>query len=262
MPAPPLPEVIVPALPQDWTWRYYYTAEQSFGRTPNRHIRRRRLEEIGRWLLPEKISSALDVGCGPAEMSALIRRLTNGRGDVVSLDLGLGFVNLARAIQQANGGELKFILADATRIPLRAESFDLVVTMEMIEHVPRWADFVAEAARLLRPDGLLIISTPTRAGLHSWLKRGWQFFTGWEQVNRACLRGEGHDYEKFLAAREVIAAAGRCGFTLEETQVKIFVFSFLPPALLGLNRFVENVLERIPGLRELGVTRFYKFRKR
>src|SRR5262249_375494 len=153
----------------------------SFGRAPSRYIRKRRLEEIGQWLAGEKVCSALELGCGPAEMSALIRRLNGPGCEVVSLDLGLGFVPLADAIGRANDGFLKFVLGNATQLPFPAESFDLVVTMEMVEHVPHWPKVIAEAARVLKPNGVLIISTPTCAGFHSWLKRVWQWFTGWEK---------------------------------------------------------------------------------
>lgn len=262
MPEPaPIPEVVVPPLPGDWTYRYYYTAEFPFGRAPSRYVRRRRLAEIAPWMAQEKARVALELGCGPAELSTLIRKVNAGACQVVSLDLGLGFVPLATAIAQANGGQLEFVLGNATALPFPGDTFDLVVTTEMLEHVPQWSRVIAEAARVLRPNGVLIISTPTRAGFHSWLKRAWQWLTGWEKVNQACLRGEGQDYEKFLSAREVITEARRLGFQLDSTKVKIFVFSFLPPALLGLNRLAETLLEALPGLKQLGVTRFYQFRK-
>lgn len=257
-----LPEVTVPRLPEDWTYRYYYTDEFPFGRPPSQHIRKRRLNEIGEWLLDEKPRAALDVGCGPAQMSALINRLRGKDCQVVSLDLGVDFVGLAGAIAEANGAKLQFIVGNATKLPLQPGTFDLLITMEMIEHVPQWPVFLAESARVLRPNGVLIISTPTRAGFHSWLKRIKQWFTGWEKVNQACLRGEGHDYEKFLARDEVVAEAQKHGFALEACKVKIFVFSIIPPALFGINLLMEKICEAVPGLDQLGVTRFYKFRKK
>jgi 2-polyprenyl-3-methyl-5-hydroxy-6-metoxy-1,4-benzoquinol methylase len=257
-----LPEVIVPRLPDNWTYRYYYTDEFPFGRAPSQHIRKRRLAEIGAWLMGEKPRAALDVGCGPAEMSALIHLLRGAECQVVSLDLGVDFVGLAGAIAQANGAQLQFVVGNAIKLPLEPASFDLVVTMEMVEHVPQWATFISESARVLRPNGLLIISTPTRAGFHSWLKRIKQWFTGWEKVNQACLRGEGQDYEKFLARNEVVAEAEKRGFVLEDCKVKIFVFSIIPPALFGINLLMEKIFETFPGISQLGVTRFYKFRKK
>jgi SAM-dependent methyltransferase len=51
---------------------------------------------------------------------------------------------------------------DAQAIPLPDRSVDLVVSFETIEHVPDPAGFVAECARVLVPDGTLIVSTPNR----------------------------------------------------------------------------------------------------
>jgi SAM-dependent methyltransferase len=257
-----LPELTLPPRLDDWVYRYYFTDEYPFGRRPSRHVRERRLQEIARWLGDRAPGRALDVGCGPAEMSAVLCRRFGPGCEVVSLDLGPSFAPLARTIVEANGGRFRFLVGNAVRLPLQPASFDLVITMEMIEHVPRWREFLAEAARVLQPGGRLIVSTPTRAGFHSWLKRAWQALTGWEKVNQACLRGEGTDYERFLAREEVVAAAAMAGLALEAVKVKIFVFSFIPRPLFGLNRLAEAALERTPGLRELGVCRFYLFRKR
>jgi SAM-dependent methyltransferase len=258
---PHMPKVVIPPLPGEWTYRYYYTDEYPFGRRPSRYVRQRRLEELGAWLAGAGPRRALEVGCGPAELTALLHRLEGGPREVMSLDIGRGFVPLARSIVEANGGSFRFVVGDAIRLPFAKASFDLVVTTEMIEHVPAWPEFLGEAARVLRPGGTLMISTPTRAGFHSWLKRAYQSLTGWEKINQAALRGEGMDYERFLSRAEVVHEAKNRGFILDDCKVKIFVFSFIHPSLFGLNRLVERIFENMPGLCELGVTRFYKFRK-
>lgn len=258
----PLPALQIPVLKDDWVYKYYYTEEYGFGRAPSRYVRERRIQEVGEWAAQEKPTRALELGCGPAEVSALLSKLHGNKCFVVSLDLNVGFASLARAIMRANGGESRFVVGNATRLPVAAEAFDMLITMEMVEHVPQWRDFLFEAARILKPGGCLIVSTPTRAGFHSWMKRIWQFFTGWEKVNQACLRGEGSDYEKFLSRAEVVEAAEKAGFEFEDAKVRIFVFSFIPPWLLAPNRWAEWLLERIPIVRELGVCRFYKFRRK
>jgi SAM-dependent methyltransferase len=55
------------------------------------------------------------------------------------------------------------VRADATRLPLRAQSVDLVVSFETIEHVPDAQALVVEIRRVLRPGGRLVLSTPNRA---------------------------------------------------------------------------------------------------
>lgn len=59
-----------------------------------------------------------------------------------------------------------FVLADAQRLPFRNCTFDIVVAGELIEHILSPERFVKEAYRILKPKGLLIITTPNR---ESWI---------------------------------------------------------------------------------------------
>lgn len=61
---------------------------------------------------------------------------------------------------------LRFLVGDAHDIPLETASVDVVVSFETLEHVRDQAQFLSEIKRVLRPDGLLIISTPDRT-VHS-----------------------------------------------------------------------------------------------
>ena len=52
--------------------------------------------------------------------------------------------------------------SDATALPLDDQSIDVIVSFETIEHIPQPSDFLAECLRVLKGDGLLVISTPDR----------------------------------------------------------------------------------------------------
>lgn len=55
---------------------------------------------------------------------------------------------------------VEFLQSVVPPLPFAAESFDCVITFQVIEHIRRDLDFVAEAARVLRPGGLLVLTTP------------------------------------------------------------------------------------------------------
>ena len=60
------------------------------------------------------------------------------------------------------GEDVELLRADIRDLPFESESFDVVVCFEVIEHVERQADALAELKRVLRPDGTLLISSPNR----------------------------------------------------------------------------------------------------
>lgn len=104
--------------------------------------------------------SALDVGCGAGLLTEPLARLG---AQVTGLDAALENVAVAQehAINQA-------LVIDYRATPveqLAGERFDLVTSMEVIEHVADPAGFVAALADRLSPDGLLILSTPNRTPL-------------------------------------------------------------------------------------------------
>ncbi len=77
-----------------------------------------------------------------------------------------GFDNTPEAVRYAQrryGAErVKFSVADAGRLPLGDDAVELVTSFETIEHVPSDVAVIAELARILRPGGKLICSTPNR----------------------------------------------------------------------------------------------------
>jgi SAM-dependent methyltransferase len=79
---------------------------------------------------------------------------------VVGLEIDAEAV--AHATKKYRRDNLHFVEADIRIAPLRASQFDLVVCFEAIEHITRPEVVLAEARRILRPDGVLVISTPER----------------------------------------------------------------------------------------------------
>lgn len=99
----------------------------------------------------------LDLASGEGYGSDLLAQVAN---TVIGVDIDKAAVEFANR-QYVRPG-LRYINAPATALPLKNDSIDVVVSFETIEHLVDHATFMNEIQRVLRPDGLLIISSPNR----------------------------------------------------------------------------------------------------
>lgn len=101
----------------------------------------------------------LDLGCGDGALTYL---LCKKGAEVVGVDnseLGLKY---AKDFLSSKGFQPKLILGSAYDIPLSGDLFDYIVASEIIEHLQEPERLLAEARRLLKNEGKIIISTPYR----------------------------------------------------------------------------------------------------
>ncbi|MFT3967208.1 MAG: bifunctional 2-polyprenyl-6-hydroxyphenol methylase/3-demethylubiquinol 3-O-methyltransferase UbiG, partial [Sphingobium sp.] len=142
---------------------------------------------------------ALDVGCGAGLLSEPLARLG---AEVTGVDATPANIEVARAHAKITGFPIQYQEGSAEM--LDAPPFDLVTCMEVIEHVEDPALFVSHLARLVRPDGLLVLSTPNRTALSrlAMITIG----EGLKLVPRGT-----HDWSRFLRPEELeahLAASG------------------------------------------------------
>jgi len=97
----------------------------------------------------------LEAGCGEGYGADLLAGVARR---VVALD----YDEAAVAHVASRYPRLEVMRANLTELPLPDASFDVVVNFQVIEHLWDQARFVAECARVLRPSGLLMVSTPNR----------------------------------------------------------------------------------------------------
>ena len=100
--------------------------------------------------LPERIGRLLDVGCG---MGELLARLGKRASVAVGVDISPGMV---RALGKRRP---RVIVADADRLPFADGSFDCVVSVTLLQNMPDPRRTVAEMKRVVRPGGLVIVTT-------------------------------------------------------------------------------------------------------
>jgi SAM-dependent methyltransferase len=103
------------------------------------------------------VGRALDVGCGSAGNTAVLR---DAGWQVTGLEYSPAAAALARS------RDLPIVRGDARHLPFPDESFDLVMSTDMWEHIEEDHEVAAEAARVLRPGGRLLVAVP--AGMDLW----------------------------------------------------------------------------------------------
>lgn len=158
--------------------------------------------------------AVLDVGCGGG---LLCEPLTRLGASVTGIDPAERNIPAARAHARLTGLEIDYRNATAEEIAAGGERFDIVLSMEVIEHVPDQPGFVSTCAALLKPGGLLIISTINRTAKSFALA-----IVGAEYVLRWLPRGT-HDWRRFVTPEEIMRMQNNAG--LEPVDCKGFIFN-------------------------------------
>ena len=100
-------------------------------------------------------ASVLDAGCGVGYGTAHLARVAER---VVGVDVSDDAVSYA--VAHYAGPNVEFLAADVLELPFADDSFGVVCSFEIVEHVSDAERFVAELARVLKPGGRLVLSTP------------------------------------------------------------------------------------------------------
>ncbi len=131
------------------------------------------------WLDIPPGGTALDVGSGPGNVTAALARAAGPDGLALGIDISEPM--LARAVRAQAGPQVGFLRADAQRLPFRDQTFDAVLSIAMLQLIPKPSAALAEMARVLRPGARMAVMVPTarRAGALTRLlpDGGAHFFT-------------------------------------------------------------------------------------
>jgi 2-polyprenyl-6-hydroxyphenyl methylase / 3-demethylubiquinone-9 3-methyltransferase len=150
--------------------------------------------------------TALDVGCGAGLLAEPLARMG---AKVTGLDAAPENIGAARAHAAAMGLDLEYVAGGIEDLPGRR--FDLVTSMEVIEHVSNPAAFVAGLAEALAPGGLMILSTPNRTALSRLA------MITFGEGSGAIPKGT-HDWHQFLTPDELTALLEGAGLKVSDLR--------------------------------------------
>jgi SAM-dependent methyltransferase len=132
------------------------TGERTVPGVPEENYWFRRHEVAYEFLLPfVRGRRVLEVGCGEGYGTALLAT------QAASI-MGVDYDALTIAHAAATYPIAEFVRANLAALPVADRSVDVVATLQVIEHVWNHGEFVRECLRVLRPGGLLLVTTPNR----------------------------------------------------------------------------------------------------
>ncbi|KPF78200.1 3-demethylubiquinone-9 3-methyltransferase [alpha proteobacterium AAP81b] len=153
--------------------------------------------------------TALDIGCGAGLMTEPLARMG---AEVTGIDAAPENIAAAEAHAAAGGLAIGYRALSVEELAAEGVSADIVTCFEVVEHVADRDSFFAALARLVRPGGLVVMSTPNRTPL-SWAV----LIAGAEYLARAIPRGA-HDWQKFMTPAELTAALAAVGIEVTATR--------------------------------------------
>lgn len=196
------------ALAGDW-WNPRGTSAMLHRITPVRtaHIRAEAVAHFGlnaKSRRPLAGLSALDVGCGAGLMAEPLARMG---ASITGIDAAPENIAAAQAHAKAGGLTIAYHCIAVEDLADSGEQYDLITCLEVVEHVAGRDAFFAGLARLLKPGGLAIFSTPNRTAA-SWAV----VIAGAEYITRSIPRGA-HDWSRFFTPDELAEALQNAGLT-------------------------------------------------
>jgi ubiquinone/menaquinone biosynthesis C-methylase UbiE len=102
----------------------------------------------------------LECGMGPGHLLGLVEHWFP-RKKVCGLDIDVPTIKQARQ----SSTQARLLAASAEALPFPEQTFEAVLSLHMVEHLPEPDNFFREAARVLKPSGLLIFATPNPIGI-------------------------------------------------------------------------------------------------
>jgi len=148
----------------------------------------------------------LDIGCGGGLLSEPMCKLG---ANVVGIDASSKNIEVAKFHAKKNNLKINYICSSPEKLRM-GKKFDVILNMEIIEHVDDIDFFIKKSSQLLKKNGLMFVAT-----LNKTLKSYFFAIIGAEYVLRWLPIGT-HDWEKFVKPKDLIEISKRNSLNIEE----------------------------------------------
>jgi 2-polyprenyl-6-hydroxyphenyl methylase/3-demethylubiquinone-9 3-methyltransferase len=157
--------------------------------------------------------SVLDIGCGGGLVSEPLARLG---ASVTGIDPAPENIEAAKAHAEGARVKVSYRATTAEEIAAEGMTFDAVLLLEVVEHVPDVPAFLKLVAKLVKPGGIMVLSTLNRT-----LKAYGLAIIGAEFILRWLPLGT-HNWDRFVRPDELKAALEHAGLTLTDTTGMVY----------------------------------------
>lgn len=155
----------------------------------------------------------LDIGCGGGILSEPLARIG---ADVVGADPSANNIEVGKLHAAKTGVTVDYRCTTAEALADAGERFDIVLAMEVVEHVADVGLFLRRCAEMVKPGGLMVTATLNRT-----LKSFALAIVGAEYVLRWLPRGT-HQWDKFITPRELQAALEKSGLRVIDERGVVY----------------------------------------
>jgi len=161
---------------------------------------------------PFKNIKILDIGCGGGLLSEPMCRLG---ASVIGIDASTKNIKVAKFHAKKNKLKIKYKVASPEKLKTHIK-FDVILNMEIVEHVEDINFFIKESSKLLKKNGVMFIAT-----LNKTLKSYAFAIIGAEYILKWLPIGT-HDWEKFVKPNDLINISKKNNLTLKKLDGMIF----------------------------------------
>ena len=215
------------------------------------HMNQRRRQVLFEELRCCSLDLTLEVGCGDGFFTNILAGIS---GVIVGLDISLGMISKARErVSSSPRAKVHFIVGDAEHLPLRSNTFDCVVAINLLLHLFRPELALLDIARVLRQNGMALLETLNKfspllmfrrfgellvekTSTNEWAKSVNKLFKSYHSAP-TYRSYSGYDMARLVATQPLAT---------RKVRRYLIVGTQFPRSLVRLARILEPVVEKAP----------------